>query len=413
MHRPRVSIIIPTYNRAAFLKEALESVSAQTHPNWECIVVDDGSTDETESVVAQFEPRVQYVHQENAGPAAARNHGIGVSDGEQILFLDSDDRLLPDALERLHAALDAEPSASVAYGGFYISLPGGEFVSQVRKGTPVLPRPVDLPEGVDPDAVPYGLSKEGNLLPEFLQNDVLLMGTALFRRSCVEAIGGFKESLPHHEHWDFALRVAKSGADFVPTRHPVLCLRMHGNNRGRDPREMLRSRIEQLEAHLPSEDDAERLRAICYGDAYLKCGTALAHQNQLSSALSHLHRALAGARLPLTTYLDCLNAVSRKIGDAALATDDPLGSVSEWLDPFTDSSDQQAVRHFFLGRFRRLLMGRAVRSVALSRAGTWRALGTAAIHGAHACFHHTVAGAHHWGLSGLSFRRGKGWFLPQ
>lgn len=102
---PRFSIVIPAYNRAELLKETIASVQAQTFSDWECIIVDDGSTDHTRDVVTHLsadDARIRYVHQQNAERSAARNNGIRNATGEYICFLDSDDRYFPEYLERLH-----------------------------------------------------------------------------------------------------------------------------------------------------------------------------------------------------------------------------------------------------------------------------------------------------------------------
>ena len=92
----RVDVIVPCYNYARFLPEALESVLAQTHQDWECIVVDDGSTDDTYEVARRFgerDARIRAVRQDNAGPAAARNHALRLGSGEYVQLLDADDKL--------------------------------------------------------------------------------------------------------------------------------------------------------------------------------------------------------------------------------------------------------------------------------------------------------------------------------
>src|ERR687890_856397 len=92
-----VSVVIPCYNQAHFLGEAIESVLAQSYPRFEIIVVDDGSTDDTSKVAARH-PGGRYVYQNNQGVSAARNSGLARSEGEYVVFLDADDRLLPEAL---------------------------------------------------------------------------------------------------------------------------------------------------------------------------------------------------------------------------------------------------------------------------------------------------------------------------
>ncbi len=110
-----VAIIIPAYNAAAYLVEAIDSALQQTQPAATIIVVDDGSTDETPEICARYGDSIVAVHQQNAGVSVARNHGASLAAAEWLLFLDADDRLLPDALELLLNAA-AYSTAGVAYG---------------------------------------------------------------------------------------------------------------------------------------------------------------------------------------------------------------------------------------------------------------------------------------------------------
>src|SRR5215204_1328714 len=110
-----VSVVIPCYNQAHFLGEAIESVLAQSYPNFEIIVVDDGSPDNTSEVAASY-PRVRLVRQENQGLSAARNSGLARSEGEYVVFLDADDRLLPGALQAGLECFEAHPKCAFVYG---------------------------------------------------------------------------------------------------------------------------------------------------------------------------------------------------------------------------------------------------------------------------------------------------------
>ena len=116
---PKVSVVIPTYNRADLLPECLESVLAQSFRDLEIIVIDDGSTDNTREVVSAFP--VRYVWQENQRVAAARNKGIELAHGEYIAFLDSDDALFKDALEKGVEVMDSHPEAAFSFGQAYFS----------------------------------------------------------------------------------------------------------------------------------------------------------------------------------------------------------------------------------------------------------------------------------------------------
>src|SRR5207245_5342110 len=110
-----VSVIIPCYNQAHFLGEAIESVLAQSYPHFEIIVVDDGSTDNTEEVAGSY-PEVRCLRQANQGQAAARNVGLGQSCGEYAVFLDADDRLMPEALAVGLAGFAAHPDCAFVAG---------------------------------------------------------------------------------------------------------------------------------------------------------------------------------------------------------------------------------------------------------------------------------------------------------
>lgn len=116
MWSPLVSCIIPAFNAEPFLTEAIDSVVQQTYPSTEIIVVDDGSTDATGAVVASYGRRVVGLHQDNAGPAAALNAGIGIAQGELVAFLDADDVWIPDKLTQQLARFQAQPAIDITYG---------------------------------------------------------------------------------------------------------------------------------------------------------------------------------------------------------------------------------------------------------------------------------------------------------
>ena len=101
--QPKISVIIPCYNQALFLSESLESVISQTLPDWECIIVNDGSTDNSLSIANDYalrDSRIKVISQENSGPSAARNHGVQECRGEYILFLDGDNVIARDYIAR-------------------------------------------------------------------------------------------------------------------------------------------------------------------------------------------------------------------------------------------------------------------------------------------------------------------------
>ncbi|MBI4572082.1 MAG: glycosyltransferase family 2 protein [candidate division NC10 bacterium] len=182
-----VSVIIPTHNRAALVREAIESALNQTYPAREVIVVDDGSTDETPEVLARYGDAIRTVRTANRGCAAARNAGVGVARGQYLAFVDSDDAAPPDRLSLQVPVLDAHPDVGIVYGNsiaFGPDLPGEQVHHPVRP---------------DPD----GSVAEGIFFTTRIGFDSVLL-----RRAAVEQAGGFDESLRHNEDTDLLLRVA-------------------------------------------------------------------------------------------------------------------------------------------------------------------------------------------------------------
>ena len=116
----KISVIIPTHNRARFIGRALDSVLDQSEVRSEIIVVDDGSTDATEDVLRSYGDRVRYVRQANAGPAVARNRALEMATGDYVAFQDSDDYFLPGALAALRDALDTRPELGGIQGGLVL-----------------------------------------------------------------------------------------------------------------------------------------------------------------------------------------------------------------------------------------------------------------------------------------------------
>lgn len=206
-----VSIITPAYDVAPFIGDAVASARAQTHPDWEMVVVDDGSRDGTAAAAeaaAAGDPRIRVLRQSNAGVSAARMAAIAAARGEALLFLDADDWLAPDALARLAAALEAAPDAVAAYGAW----------APVAEGA----RPGDGPLRVK--AGPY---PSGDILEHLLvQNPLANGGHLLARRAAFEATGGFLPGLRYGEDWECWIRLALLGPfAAVPGAAPLLFVR--------------------------------------------------------------------------------------------------------------------------------------------------------------------------------------------
>jgi glycosyltransferase involved in cell wall biosynthesis len=180
-----VSVVIATYNMAGFLPLAIRSALAQTYPDIEVLIIDDGSTDGTAQVVAPFlaDARVRYRRQENGGQAVAKNRGIRESTGQYVAFLDADDLWAPDKLEAQIPLFAASRAVGVVYSAFvYID----------EKGNP-------LPH------VPHNLHR-GRVSGPLLTSNFVGFGTSVVRRECFERLGSFKENLGMGIDYDLWLR---------------------------------------------------------------------------------------------------------------------------------------------------------------------------------------------------------------
>lgn len=184
---PRVSVVISTFNRATLLPATLDSVLAQTMADFELIVVDDGSTDETARVVERYGTRVRYVFQENRERGAARNHGLRLASGEFVALLDSDDLWTPRKLEAEVDYADRRPDVGLVYSSAAHIDEGGRVVRRVR--TPAY---------------------EGDVLRHIVRRNFIPFGANIVRRSLLLACGGFNEDrrLAGSEDWELWTRLA-------------------------------------------------------------------------------------------------------------------------------------------------------------------------------------------------------------
>jgi len=205
MNSPKVSIILPVHNRSDLMRRAVESVLVQSFTDFELIIVDDASQDDTYDVARSYEsdPRVRVFRADrNRGPSGARNVGIDEAKGTYIAFQDSDDRWLPDKLARQVERLDAEPDADVCYcGAVYVSR---ELCYQI----PIAGRAERL---------------EGDLSREILKSNPTTPQTLLIRREILEQTGLFDEALKINVDWDLAIRLAQVSS-FVFVDDPLVMI---------------------------------------------------------------------------------------------------------------------------------------------------------------------------------------------
>lgn len=202
----RIAIVMPCYNCAAHLSASIGSVRAQTYPDWELIVVDDGSTDTSAAQVAAInDPRIRLIRQANAGVSAARNRALNETSSTFVAFLDADDTWTPTFLEKMLSALEAYPAAILAYCGWQnVGLPGG-------RGAPFVPPDYETP----------------------LKLEKLLGGcrwpihATLTRRAAIAAAGGFNPRYSHAEDFALWLQIA-SVAPIIQVADVLAFYHFHG-----------------------------------------------------------------------------------------------------------------------------------------------------------------------------------------
>jgi len=196
---PRFSVVVPAYNAEETLAETLEALSAQTFPDWECVVVDDGSVDGTLRLAAAYsdlDPRVRVVSQENRGTGGAYNTGVQAARGSWVSICSADDVLLPSHLSTMNQAVDRHPGVSIFTCNGYYWLPSGD---------KTLAYPGDS-----------GSVERSWSLEELLEKCFFSVG-ACYRRSLYAEVGGYQEDI-YGEDYDFWLRAMASGAQhlYVP-----------------------------------------------------------------------------------------------------------------------------------------------------------------------------------------------------
>ena len=203
--RPQISIIVPCYNGAKYLRETLDCLQRQTTENWECIIVNDGSTDNSLDILKEYvkkDSRYRYIDKENEGPAIARNIAIASSFGKYILPLDADDVIAPFYAEKAIEYLEDNPKCKVVYGkAEYFGGATGEWI---------------LPE--------YSYEKE------LWQNAIYC--TAVYRRSDYDKTKGYNPNMKYgNEDWDFWLSLLTKDDEVYKIPETVLFYRKHNVSR--------------------------------------------------------------------------------------------------------------------------------------------------------------------------------------
>jgi len=283
---PLVSVIIPAYNASSFIAETIESVFAQDFKDYEIIIVDDGSIDNTAEVVAIFGKRIRYIYKENGGSGSARNLGIRAAKCKYIAFLDADDLWTKDKLSLQMGMLQKSDLAWVYSDAYAFDGQNGKILFRLGQLT---------------------RQRQGNVLENLLLDDFIPTSTVIVGRSIFATVGFFNESAQYRtqQDWDMWLRIA--------ARYPVgvvpECLvyyRIHAANItiNNDPAKILPPHLALLEAAVAREP--ERLRSLkkrALARVYLGIGREFVRNAKMKQARRLFFEALKSFPFDINAYL--------------------------------------------------------------------------------------------------------------
>lgn len=244
----RVSVIIPAYNCARYIVQAIESIFNQTYKNWEVIVVDDGSTDNIRQTLELYSDLIQYIYQENQGAAIARNRACELAEGEFLAFLDADDFFLPEKLEKQIACFEADPSLDMVQNGWLIV---------DKNGKDLYP------------AMPWNEAPKLDL-EAFVIHKSVRPSAMMLRREWWERLGGFDPRFPPTEDLDFALRLALKGCKSIWLKEILTCYRQHESNLMSSGSKVMKSMEIVMEQFFARLDLPQHIRDLKQAERY-KC----------------------------------------------------------------------------------------------------------------------------------------------
>jgi glycosyltransferase involved in cell wall biosynthesis len=274
----RVSVVIPTYNRANLISEAIQSILDQTFQDYEIIIVDDGSTDNTKEIVQNFKnSRLRYICQRNSGVSVAQNTGTKLASGEYIAFLGSDDMLMRDALKKAVDILDAHPEVAFSYGQAYHMDEYGRILSLF---TPTCKH----------SCIRDGRDEIKELM--FCTH----ISAATIRRSCFDEIGGFNPAFGVSEDLEMWIRLAKKWP-VAYIAEPLIKYRVHANSimRRINVHELERNKKLVLEVIFNDKNIGPLfyyLRNKAYSNLYLELADTAYSRREMKKARNYLFQAI-------------------------------------------------------------------------------------------------------------------------
>jgi glycosyltransferase involved in cell wall biosynthesis len=272
---PIVTVIIATYNRAGFISQAIGSVLSQSENRWELIIVDDGSTDNTNEVVAEHkDPRIFYQRVEHGERSRARNAGIRRSKGKFIAFLDSDDWFLPDKLHDQVLALEIHPNAGMAFGGWEVKNQAGQTIRTMMPWENIEGQPT---------------------VEDWLFSTTSTPISLIVRKDCLTKYGGFNPELNMSEDIELWMRLAINGCEIVWSKTIVGVVLAHETNSLRDWPKVHEGRLRFLDTIFANPMFSKKLsmsKEHVYSRFYLNMAWLAYDSGLLPEGASDLNRAV-------------------------------------------------------------------------------------------------------------------------
>lgn len=294
MSEPLVSVVIATYNMGHYLAETMHSVLAQNYNNYEVIVIDDGSEDNTSEVMAEFtkDPKVHYLPQENKGQPKAKNAGLKACQGEFIAFCDADDLWQVDKLKKQLVCFD-DPKVGVVYSE----------VSYIDENGQPLEK-----------SQPYQ-RYSGQITDKLIRKNFIPFGTAVIRRECIDKLGMFDEALPMGIDWDLWLRYSIAyDFHYIPDKTYIYRIwpgQMSSNYRGR-----YANAEKIMNKFLQQHPDAVAHDLVCsaWADTYTNLAMAIAKaERKIWEPFTYLLKSMRYDFRYWATWKALLKLVLRKV----------------------------------------------------------------------------------------------------
>lgn len=293
----KVSVIIPTYNSVKYLPEAARSVLAQTYEDYEIIIVDDGSTDDTRAVVKELSEKnsgkIRYIHQENRGLACARNTGIRNSRGELIALLDADDQWLPEKLAHSVRAIELDKAIGLVHTNLTRVTKNGDPICTPKKNKKYV-------------------SGKNIFKHLFLRRGHIACSSVIFRKECCDKVGLFDEQLTRIgcEDRELWLRVAQHYEIYFIDEVLIL-YRVHDTNFSHDRKKMFEARSYVINKFC-STGKYQRLRGPAFARVYRDLGDEYLLEDDFVEAKKRYWKSISYNPLAFWPWLNLLKSISKR-----------------------------------------------------------------------------------------------------